>query len=267
MHRHRCDKLTGVSFQYLSVDEAIARRGLRLVVVGQVPSPWGEAAKGIFHVKRIDFAAVRLVYDNEALKAWARELSAPVAIYDDEPPRSGWAEILMLAEQLAPTPALLPLEPEARARALLLADSFCGPNGLGWHRRLQLVHAGLTKVGGFSERVAGYLAQKYGYDPAAVGRNAARVVELLEQFTAVLRAQRDAGRPYYLGETFSAVDIYSATFMALFKPLPAESSAMHLVARAGFEYLDPATAAALDPILLEHRDLVYARHLELPLSL
>ncbi len=256
-----------MSFQYVSVEDAIARRGLRMVVVGQVPSPWGEAAKGIFHVKSIDFAAVRLVYDNAALKAWAGELSAPVAIYDDEPPRSGWAEILMLAERLAPTPALLPLEPEARARALLLADRFCGPDGLGWHRRLTLVHAGLTKVGGFSERVAGYLGQKYGYDPAGIARNAARVVELLGEFAGVLRAQRDAGQPYYLGETLSAVDIYSATFMALFKPLPAASGAMHLVARAGFEWLDPPTAAALDPILLEHRDMLYARHLVLPLSL
>ena len=66
-----------MSFQYLSVEEAIPRRGLRMVVVGQVPSPWGEAAKGIFHVKGIDFAAVRLVYDNEALKAWVRRAQRP----------------------------------------------------------------------------------------------------------------------------------------------------------------------------------------------
>jgi glutathione S-transferase len=255
-----------VSFEYLSVEEAIPRRGLRMVVVGQVPSPWGEAAKGIFHIKGIDFAAVRLVYDNEALKAWARELSGPVAIHDDEPPRSGWAEILMLAERLAPTPALLPADPATRARALLLADRFCGADGLGWNRRLQLVHAGITKVGGFSERVAGYLGKKYGYDPAGTARSAARVIELLNEFAAVLRAQREAGKVYYL-DAFSAVDVYSATFMALFKPLPEAQCAMHPVARAGFEWLDSPTAAALDPLLLEHRDRVYERHLALPLSL
>lgn len=256
-----------MSFEYLSVDEAIARRGLRLVVVGQVPSPWGEAAKGIFHVKGIDFAAVRLVYDNQALKAWIHELSGPVAIHDDEPPRSGWAEILMLAERLSPAPALLPADPQTRARALLLADKFCGPEGLGWNRRLQLVHAGLTKVGGFNERVAGYLGNKYGYDPAATAHSAARVIELLREFAGVLRAQHEAGKSCYLGDTLSAVDIYSATFMAMFKPLPEASCAMHPAARAAFEWLDSATAAALDPILLEHRDLVYGRHLLLPLSL
>ena len=37
--------------------------------------------------------------------------------------------------------------------------------------------------------------------------------------------------------------------------------------RRAFEWLDGPTSAALDPILLEHRDRVYARHLELPLSL
>jgi len=256
-----------MSFEYLTVEEAILRRGLRMVVVGQVPSPWGEAAKGIFHVKSIDFAAVRLVYDNEALKSWAQQLSGPVALLDDEPPRSGWAEILMLAERLAPTPALLPQQPEARARALRLADDFCGQNGLGWHRRLQLVHAGLTNAGGFPDRIAGYLGKKYGYGAADVEHGAMRVRELLGRFAATLRAQLDAGHGYYLGAEFSAVDIYSATFMALFKPLAEEQCAMNPHVRRAFEWLDAPTAAALDPVLLEHRDRVYARHLALPLSL
>jgi glutathione S-transferase len=261
------EKLAEMSFQYLTVQEAIPRRGMRMVVVGQVPSPWGEAAKGIFHVKGIDFAAVRLVYDDEALESWARQLSGPVAIFDDEPPRSGWAEILMLAERLAPAPALLPMEPEARARALRIADDFCGRDGLGWHRRLQLVHAGLTDNVGFPDRVAQYLGQKYGYAPEQMARSAVRVCELLDGFAAVLRAQRDAGHEYYLGAGFSAVDIYSAAFMAMFKPLPEEHCAMRASLRRAFEWLDPATAQALDPILLEHRDRVYSRHLELPLSL
>jgi hypothetical protein len=37
--------------------------------------------------------------------------------------------------------------------------------------------------------------------------------------------------------------------------------------RAAFDTIDPATAAAVDPILVEHRDRMYASHLELPLSL
>ncbi len=37
--------------------------------------------------------------------------------------------------------------------------------------------------------------------------------------------------------------------------------------RATFGALDAPTKAALDPILFEHRDKMYAQHLALPLSL
>lgn len=261
------EKLPLMTVEYIAVDDAIRRRGLRMVVVGDVPSPWSEAAKGIFHIKRIEWAAVRLAYDNDALKTWAGQRSGPVAIHDDEPPRSGWAEILMLAENLAPDPPLLPLTPAERARVVALGDKFCGQRGLGWMRRLQMVHAGMQKSGGFPERVAAYLGKKYGYDPAAAGTYTARVRDLLGDVSAQLRAQRDSGKPYYLGDTLSAADVYSATFMAVFKPLPQEHCRMDPASRAAFETLDEETADALDPVLLEHRDLMYSRHLELPLSL
>src|SRR6478609_5545870 len=99
-----------MTFEYLSVEDAIRRGGLRMVVVGGVPSPWGEAAKSILHIKRIDWAAVRLVYDSEPLKEWAGQRNGPVLVYENERPRSGWAEILLLAERLAPTPPLLPTD-------------------------------------------------------------------------------------------------------------------------------------------------------------
>lgn len=256
-----------MSFEYVSVEEAIARPGLRMVVLGKVPSPWGEAAKNIFHLKKIDFAAVRLVYDSEALKTWAGQLSGPVAIYNDEPPRASYLEILTLAERLADDPRLIPKDPLLLVWAFRLSGKFCDKDGLGWHRRLQLVHAGLTKTGGFGDRVAGFLGGKYGYDPANAETDAAKVRELLGEFAQRLRAQRDTGSDYYLGEAMSVVDIYSATFMALFKPLPPEQCDMHPAIRAAFEWMDEPTAQALDPILLEHRDMMYSRHLQLPLSL
>ena len=69
-----------MTVEYVTVDDAIGRSGLRMVVVGDVPSPWGEAAKGILHIKGIDWVAVRLVYDSEALRDWAGQRSGPVAI-------------------------------------------------------------------------------------------------------------------------------------------------------------------------------------------
>lgn len=256
-----------MSFEYISVEDAVGRSGLRMVVVGGVPSPWGEAAKGILHIKRIEWAAVRLAYDSEPLKAWTGQRNGPVAIYNDERPRAGWADILLLAERLAPAPALLPADPAQRTWAFGLAHEICGEHGLGWARRLQLIHAGLNGAGGFEPRAAKYLAKRYGYSPQAGADADARVAQLLGLLASRLQAQQAAGSPYYLGNSLSAVDVYSATFMALLAPLPQAQCAMDPATRHAFETMDEPTRAALDPVLLAHRDMMYAQHLALPLSL
>ena len=256
-----------MTFQYTGVEEARKRNGLRMVVVGNVPSPWGEAAKGILHIKGIEWAAVRLVYDDESLKEWTGQRSGPVAIYNNERPRAGWAEILLLAERLAPTPSLLPTNPAERALAFGICHEICGEAGLGWSRRLQLIHAGVQNVGGFPERVANYLGKKYGYRPETGVAAASRVALLLGMLVARLKSQDEMGSRYYLGNSLTAVDVYAATFMALFRPLPQEQCEMSASTRAAFETRDAQTEAALDPILLKHRDMMYAEYLELPLSL
>lgn len=255
-----------MAFRYAAAAEAIAADGLRMVVVGGVPSPWGEAAKGIFHVKGLDWLAVRLDYKDEALGRWAGQLSGPVAIYQHEPPRDRWTDILLLAERLAPQPSLLPLDPLDRAWALGLSHEILGEQGLAWTRRLQLVHAGLGERGGFPARVAGYLGKKYGYASAHAEQYADRVVSLLQMLGKRLRSPQAAGG-YLVGGSLTAADIYCAAAMALFRPLPPEVCDMQLPLRAAFGTLDEKTAAALDPILFEHRDRMYARHLALPLSL
>ena len=91
-------------------------------------------------------------------------------------------------------------------------------------------------------------------------------VVALEQPT-FLHAQRRAGSRFYVGRDLTAVDIYGATAMAMFKPLPPEQCPMVDLIRPTLEAMDAATAKALDPILLEHRDFVYREFLELPLTL
>ena len=256
-----------MGFQYVSVEEAIARDGLRMMVVGGVPSPWGEAAKGILHIKRIEWVAVRLAYDSEALKEWAGQRSGPVAVYDREAPLGGWREILLLAERLATEPRLLPEDAASRALVLELSHEICGEGGLAWSRRLQLVEAGLKGQGGFPARAAGYLAKKYGHSAETGAAAGGRVVALLGSLVARLKAQRDAGSDYCVGHGLTAVDVYAATVLALFRPLPQDVCAIDAATRAALETLDAPTAAALDPRLFAHRDMMYARHLELPLSL
>jgi glutathione S-transferase len=252
---------------YVSVEEAIAAPGLRMVVVGHVPSPWSEAAKGILHVKQIPWKAVRLAYDSPALKAWAGQRSAPVAVYGDEAPRSGWAEILELAQRLAPTPSLLPPGAAERATALALAHAICGKQGLGWWRRLQLVEAGLRGSGGFEPEVAAYIGRKYGHDAQTGPAAAGQVARSLAMLASRLKEQHAAGSRYYVGQGLTAVDIYSATFMALLQPLPQELCPMDATTRSAFAYREPGTDAALDEVLLAHRQMMYREHLPLPLSL
>src|SRR5437868_1271116 len=97
---------------YLSVADARERDGLRLVLTAGVPGPWGEAAKYILHVKGIAYAPVAQMagMPNEDLVEWTGCANAPVAVYNDEAPKSGWAEILFLAERLASEPRLIPGE-------------------------------------------------------------------------------------------------------------------------------------------------------------
>ncbi|MGP0060961.1 MAG: hypothetical protein ACLPID_16925 [Beijerinckiaceae bacterium] len=256
-----------MTFQYVDLEDAMQRGGLRMVVVGKVPSPWGEAAKGILHIKGIEWVAVRLTYDSEPLKKWAGQRNGPVAIYENERPRPGWAEILLLAERLVPTPSLLPSDPAERALVFGLAHEICGEAGLGWSRRLQLVHAGMQNAGGFSKTVANYLGKKYGYSPEVGATSGARVAELVGMLVARLRAQREAGSRYYVGDSLTAVDVYSATFTAMFDPLPPDQCEMDHSTRTAFETRDAQTEAVLDPILFEHRDMMYAEYLELPLLL
>lgn len=259
-----------MGFEFVGIEEAIEGKGLRMMVVGGVPSPWGEAAKGIFHIKGIPWQAVRLDYASEPQAKWARRRSGPVVVVDDEAPRHGWAEILLLAERLAPAPTLLPEDPALRATVFGLAHEICGEAGLCWSRRLQLVHGGAADGQGrhgFPEPVAQYLGNKYGYRPAEGAGYGQRVAQLLGLFASRLKAQQAMGREFLVGEAMTAVDVYLATAMALFAPLPAEQCAMNGSIRAAFETLDDTVRPALDPVLLQHRDLMYDRYLERPLCL
>lgn len=252
---------------YVETAEAIAARGLRMTVVSEVPSPWGEAAKGILHFKGIEWRAVRLTPADEEQVGWTGSQSAPVVMYNDEPPRHGWVDILMLAEKLAPEPSLLPLSTRDRALAIGLSHELMGIGGLADQRRLQMMHMGYTGRGGFLTFAADYLAEKYGYSAEEGEASFQRVSELLQMFANQLRVQEEAGSDYFVGSEPTCVDFYCAAVMAMFKPLPEEVCAMRERTRVAFESVDAATNAALDPILLKHRDMMYERHMELPLLL
>jgi len=254
--------------EWIDVEEARARSGLRLVLTAGVPGPWSEAAKGILHVKRLPFVRVRqeLGGENRALAEWTGQTSAPVAAWNDEPPRTTSLAILLLAERLAPDPPLLPTDPESRAHLLGLCHEVVGEQGLGWTRRLIMLGSVLSQAGDAAPGGIKRMAAKYGCSPEAVQGADGRVVELLGMLSRQLARQHAAGSRYLFGDRLSALDVYWATFAALFAPLPEDLCPMPAPIRRAYTLSDGPIGAALDPALLAHRDFVYHEHLELPVD-
>ena len=128
-----------MAIAYATPAEAIKAKGLRLVFVRGVPSPWGMAAKTLFEIKGVDYLAapLELAGKNEEIVAWTGQNSAPVVAWNDEAPINRWQDIILLAERLAPTPALIPAD--ARQRVLMwgFVNELAGEQGIGWNRRLQ----------------------------------------------------------------------------------------------------------------------------------
>lgn len=257
--------------EYLEPEAARNRRGLRLVLTAGVPGPWGEAAKSIFHVERIDYIPVRQTAGeaDPALIAWTGHANAPQAVLDDEPARTGWAEILLLAERLAARPSLIPENPRDRALMFGLAFEICGEDGFGWHRRLMLMQPMLDSPGAATNpllETARVIGGRYGYSREAAARSSRRVRQILELLADQLAAQARRGSEYLVGDALSAVDIYWSTFAAMLRPLPHESCPMPEPMRASYASVPADLEAALPASLFAHRDRIYAKHLKLPLT-
>jgi hypothetical protein len=245
--------------------------GLRLVVTKGVPNPWSEAAKGMLHVKRIPHLRVPQFpgEENAELVAWAGYNNSPIAVWDDEPPRNGWSDIIALIERIAPSsslvPSLIPSDPQDRALMFGLLHELCAEDGFGWNRRLAHFHALAALPAAQGDRSFQRLNAKYGQggDPEHCRCRMIAVLGLLGQR---LRLQQERGQSLYFG-ALTALDIYSACFMAMVAPLPIELCPTSPELHASYGLKDKAILDAVDPLLLDHRDRVYDRWLELPMRL
>lgn len=256
--------------EYVPIEQARDRSGLRLALTAVPGPPWSEAAKAVFQVKGVPYTPVaqQPQVTNEALHEWTGHTNAPIAVYDDEPPRTLWTEILFLAERLGPEPSLIPEDPEDRARMFGLAHEICGEDGFGWNRRFLMIWDALDPAGrgGLPPEVAEYLAARYRYSEAAAARAPGRVADILRMLSEQFRRQRHRGREFLVGESLTALDLYWAAFGALLEPLPAEDCPMPDWLRLSYTTTDPTIRAALDPALMAHRDRIYRDFLELPID-
>jgi glutathione S-transferase len=253
--------------RYRTLEEIKAHDGLRIVLVQGMPSPWGQAAKTIFEIKGLEYVAAPYVpfAPNPDVVAWAGEDSAPIVAWQRERPIHRWVDILNLAERLAPAPSLVP--PDATDRALMfgLSNEICGELGIGWNRRLQLI-APAMESGKAPESVS-RMGGKYGYRSADAKAAAARIAGSLRALSRQLESQYARGVPFFVGDALSALDVYWTAFMNLLAPLPKEACPMPEEWRGAFASLDPEVSEALPPLLVRHRDAIFAKHFRSPMEL
>jgi len=252
----------------ISITEAKNLPGMRLLLLEGLPSPWSQAAKGIFEVKKIPYLLVHASPQDppELLREWTGQESYPVAAWERERPRSGWAEILFLAERLSQEPSLLPQGQADRTLFFGLAHEICGEMGLGWCRRLSTIHEGLQarpEAAFFKQ-----LGAKYGYhSPDLAGDAIKRVISVLHQLDSLLELRHDDGERFFFDNRLGALDIYWATFSNLIEPLPPEHCPLPDSLRPMFTARDEGTREAFTPALRAHRNFVFRDFLGLPMEL
>jgi len=263
--------VTDVKLKYATIQEAKKMSGLRLILgASTVPGPWREACKGMFYVKGVPYTPVASTGQDGSqreLVEWTAQTSAPVAIWNDERPRSTWIEQLYLAERLQPEPPLIPANADDRVLMFGLINEIAGENGLGWQRRHLLIKGNVSnpatdqRTKDFWHRFGG----KYLFNEEAAAAAPARVASILKFLAERLDRQKAKGSKFFIGDKLSAADIYWATFAALIRPIPPELCPMATSFREMYTEKNPLIEAATAPSLMEHRDFIYSEYLELPL--
>lgn len=252
--------------EFVDVSTARAARGVRLVVPGIVPSPWSEAAKGLFQIQQVQALAVRQgPRPDPEITAWVPHHNVPIVLYGDEPPRTIWSEIVALADRLGEPGALVPTTVERRAHAFGMIHEIAGEDGLGWNARLLMIDAGLRTNGarGFPTPIARYLAPKYGHAEGQADRARARL-------RAILVALREAlgDREFFADNRPGALDVYAATFLTAVSPLTeADCPKMLPALRHAFAAAAEEIGPEVSQELAAHRMRMLERHLGWPIAL
>jgi glutathione S-transferase len=249
---------------YVSPSEVINGDGLRLVLVQYMPSPWGQATKAMMEYKGLSYTAAPWEGGgaNEEFVAWTgNNDGAPIVAWNDEAPITRWDDILLLLERLAPEKPLIPDSRRDRMRVLGVSHEICGPLGLAWNRRLSMF-APMLASGQMPEGL-----KKYGSTEEDIARADERQSETLKVLAGILKRQENAGSEFFIGNSVSAVDFYWASFSNLFDLLPPEKCPVPEQARPMFTNIADGVRAAVDPVLIKHRDRIMAAHFKLPMEM
>ena len=255
---------------YVSVEEARAASGLRLVLTGGLPAPWSEAAKGVFHARKVDYIPVLQQGGgpNEEVLAWTGYRNAPTAMYNDEPARVLALDMINLGERLGSGPSLVPEAIDDRVLMFGLLNEIAGESGFAWNARVLMFGAMIESMGAEAMRDNPML-RDYRYRPEDAAIAPAKIITILQTLAAQLERQSKAGSRYFIGDSLTALDIYWACFSQMVDALPPEVNPMpdymrnvwgltaQVIQDSGYE---------LDKILLEQRDYIFPNHLRWPLD-
>ena len=251
---------------YLTIEQVKKQSGLRLVLTRDVPGQWSEAAKAVLRWLQIGYKAAEQIggRDNPELVAWTGHRNAPIALYNDEPPRVRWQEILDLAERLGSGPSLYPQDIDQRIQMVGIASEICNEGGMAWHARMLMLNVTYQAHGDvvFEKNP---MFREYGFSEAAVKMAIERVEQILGYLAKTIKAQTAAGSVYLVGESMTAADIYWAYFSNMLEALPHEVNPMPDSLRQGWSALKKSISG-YDPILIEQRNAIFKKHLCLPLE-
>ena len=251
---------------YLSVAEAQSLPGLRLALTAGVPAPYSMSARAILDLHGVPYVPVEQQGggSNEALVAWTGHRNAPVAVYENEAPRTGWLEILNLAERLGSGPSLFPDELGDRMAMVGLVDAMIGEGGMLWHMRIIMLGlGGPERAAKEAERNPMY--KDYGYSEKNKATAMASITPVVDALEAQFQSQQSAGRQYLFGNRLSAADVYWVYFSQLFRTLPEEICAMPSFLRKSYDMSGEAVGGCSEA-LIAHRDFVLQEHLSVPLT-
>jgi len=252
--------------EYVEAAEARQLPGLRLALTVGAPAPYSMSARAVLDLKGVAYTPVAQYGggSNPDLVAWTGHRNAPVAVYEQETPRTGWLDILNLAERLGSGALLLPDDIEQRMRLIGLANELIGENGFVWQMRLVMLGLGGPQRAA-EEAQRNPMYAEYGYSEAARAQALERARTVLETFTEHLRQQHAAGSRYLIGDRLSALDVYWAYFSQILGTLPEAQCAMPAPMRRAYD-LSGKAIGEFDPLLLEQRQWIFDNHLTLPMT-
>ena len=253
--------------EYLEPGEGRNLEGMRLALTEDVPAPYSMSARAIFDHHKIPFHSISQKGGraNVDLVAWTRHRNAPIALYNDESPRTGWLDILNLAERLGSGSSLVPKDIDDRMTMMALTNELIGKNGLVWQMRIIMLGLGGPERAA-KEATRNPMYQDYGYSEEAKVTATERALGVLAKVTQQLEQQYAVNdTAFFVADHLTALDIYWVYFSQLLSTLPEKTCPTPSYLRKSYDAAGEVLGGC-DPLLLSHRDRILENHLESPMT-